>query len=39
MQWLLDMQDTSDAWVDGMENLLDVQDEIYMTNDGGGRGR
>jgi hypothetical protein len=28
MQWLLDMQDTSDAWVDCMKNLLDVQDEI-----------
>jgi hypothetical protein len=33
MQWLVDVQDTFDASLDGMDNLLDVQDENDMMND------
>jgi hypothetical protein len=33
MQWLVDVQDTFDARLDGMDNVLDVEDENDMMND------
>ncbi|KAM0907229.1 hypothetical protein ACQ4PT_016240 [Festuca glaucescens] len=35
MQWLVDVQDVFDAWIDGMDDLLDAQNEFDTMNNGG----
>jgi hypothetical protein len=32
---MVEVQDTFDAWIAGMDNLLDVEDQNGMMNDGG----